>query len=351
MKINNHFLPRFHIKKWSEQGGLLFNKNTSKKRKINIKDFSKKKYYSIDGTDSLENRIANFEAYVSEIIHKVDNADEEIKITGKELFLLKLYCAFCSYRHQFTSEVILEDDFGIYQSNNYLWGVKKYTKKEDVLYMTEEIIKVFENVKNDQNFTHLENFTDIICSKKVDYIENPFQSLYGLHLSIIRSNEKWMCISERCAIIENTLDSDHLFTYVPVSPKTALLLVKTKYYRDQEKYDESRSRLAYKNCGLKPDPYLSIIFGGTVKQNYDSALFCSYYKPFVKSNVHINGGYLPNDNYSNVLIKINTIPKEIIDNFNAIFFQDGNKFIYIFEEQLDRAKKLITDYRYISCNC
>ncbi|MDD4069696.1 MAG: DUF4238 domain-containing protein [Candidatus Izemoplasmatales bacterium] len=139
MKINNHYLPRFHIKKWEEFGGKLYNKNTNRTRKINQLDFSKKKYYSTDGTDSLENRIAKFESYISEIIRKIDNQNETIDLTGKQLYLLKLYCAFCSYRHQFTSEVIIEDDFAMYKSNNYLWGVQRYTEKKDILYITEEL--------------------------------------------------------------------------------------------------------------------------------------------------------------------------------------------------------------------
>src|SRR5690554_6165131 len=106
MKINNHYLPRFHIKKWKDLGGKLYNKNTDRTRKINQLDFSKKNYYSTDGTDSLENRIAKFESYISEIIRKIDGENESINLTGKQLYLLKLYCAFCSYRHQFTSEVI-----------------------------------------------------------------------------------------------------------------------------------------------------------------------------------------------------------------------------------------------------
>jgi len=348
MKINNHYLPRFHIKKWKDLGGKLYNKNTDRTRKINQLDFSKKNYYSTDGTDSLENRIAKFESYISEIIRKIDGENESINLTGKQLYLLKLYCAFCSYRHQFTSEVIIEDDFAMYKSNNYLWGVRRYTEKKDILYITEEIVKVYEIVEQDSNFDHLESFTSILPSKKMLAIGNPTLALYGQHLAIIRSEEKWMCISERCAIIENTLDSDHLFTYVPVSPKTALLLVKTKYYLDQKKYDESRKRLSLKNGGYRPDPYLSVIFGSCASRNYDSSLFCSYYKPFVKSMVHVGETFLPNNDYSRVTVKINTIPKLIIDNFNAIFYQDGSKFIHINDEQLIRARTLPTDYRHIT---
>lgn len=66
----------------------------------------------------------------SDIIREIDNAENTINLNGKQLYLLKLYCAFCSYRHQFTSEVITDDEFGMYQSNKYLWGVQRYTKKK-----------------------------------------------------------------------------------------------------------------------------------------------------------------------------------------------------------------------------
>lgn len=144
--------------------------------------------------------------------------------------------------------------------------------------MTEAIIKVFEAVKNDNEFTHLESFSKILPAEKMLKIGDASLALYGLHLSIIKSPENWFCISDRCAIIENTLDSDYLYTYVPVSPKTALLLVKTKYYLDLETYNYTRKRLAKKNGGLYPDPYLSVIFDSTAERNSDDALFCSYYK-------------------------------------------------------------------------
>ncbi|MCV2231222.1 DUF4238 domain-containing protein [Acholeplasma manati] len=350
MKINNHFLPRFHIKKWDDLGGKIHNKTTNKTRKIYRYDFSKKKYYQTQGTDELENRISRFESYIANIILLIDNSEESIELTGKQLFLLKLYCAFCSYRQQFTSEVIIEDDFAMYKSNNYLWGVKRYTEKKDILFMTEEIIKVFELVEKDDTFRHLEEFSPILTISKMLSLGNPDLAMYGIHLSIIRSNENWMCISERCAIIENTLDSDYLFTYVPVSPKTALLLVKTKYYRDLKTYNDSRARLSYKNGGSRPDPYLSVIFGSCARENYDSSLFCSYYKPFVRSNVHAEENYLPNVDYSKVVIKINIIPRSIIDNFNAIFYQDGSKFLYLHDLQLKIASCIDTDYRHIKLN-
>lgn len=38
-------------------GGKLYNKNTNNTRNLLQNDFSKRKYYSTNGTDSLENRI------------------------------------------------------------------------------------------------------------------------------------------------------------------------------------------------------------------------------------------------------------------------------------------------------
>lgn len=347
MKINNHFFPYFHIKKWENIDAKLYNKSTDKIRKINRLDFSKKRYYEIDGTDELENRISKFENYISVILKKIDSAENQIDLTGKELYLLKLYCAFCSYRHQFTSEVIVEDDFGMYHSNNYLWGVYRHTEINDVLNATKNIIEVFEKIIKDSQFDHLEEFTRVLPSEKMIKIGHPTLAFYGLHLVILRNSDNWFCVSNRCAIIENTLDSDYLYTYVPISPKSALLLVKTKYFLDKETYDYSRARLSYKNGGYKPDPYLSVIFGSCGTNNVEGKLFCSYYKPYVISNVHVGLNYLPNRDYSNVKLIIHEIENQIVDNFNAIFYQDGIKFIFSKDLILERAKTIVTDYRHI----
>ena len=62
-------------------------------------------------------------------------------------------------------------------------------------------------------------------------------NLKNLHLCIFRNTENNIALSDVFAIIENTIDSDHLYTYIPVSPKTALFLVKTKYYITVENRD------------------------------------------------------------------------------------------------------------------
>jgi hypothetical protein len=344
-KNNHHFYPKLHLRKWEEEGATVLNKLTGKKITFNAdidKFFARKKYYSKDGkTDELENRISVFESYIGELIIRIDSSNFEIKLTGKELYLLRLYCLFCSYRHSFTSTVIKEDESGIHQNNNYLFGGNLISDKEDVIPSTERIISTFEKIYKDKNFTYLENFERILNPAE------PIYELYGCHLVIFRSESKNICVSDRCAIIETTIDGDYLYTYVPISPSSALAIVKSKYYKDFITYIETKKRFG-KNYGSgSPDPYVSIVFDSPI--NCENLLFCSYYKPYIPY-VHISPTLFTKQDYSNNVVNILRIPDYQTDIFNSIFYDDGAKFVYLREEQIINFNKVSRDFRKIILN-
>ena len=319
---NSHFIPHFHLKKWMPIGASIFDKANEKSIKLTDKSstryFSREFYYSHNQDDTLEKRLAKFETLISRLIAKIDLADNIILLTGKELYLLKLYCYLCACRQDNTTEVIKFDESSIYRSNNYLWGIPQIHGRDNIIQFTESIVSEFERVHNDKEFVSLESFSPI--SDMAIFDNHIRLNLKNLHLCIFRNTENNIALSDVFAIIENTIDSDH--TYIPVSPKTALFLVKTKYYITAEKIFESRIRLAQNN-GAYDDPYLSVIF-----EHEELKLICPYY--LVRSAVHIQETYLPKTDFSTITIKIQDLPNEFVDKFNSIMYEDSHYFMEFF---------------------
>ena len=331
-KKNNHLYPKFHIKKWIDSGGKIYDKEIENIRKWNSsKDYTLKYYYSLGEENSeLEDRISKFETYIAPIILKIDKAESEVVLTGKELELLKLYCVLCGSRHSFTSEVIKEDESGIYQSNNYLWGLHRAESQEQAIGITQQIIRDFENIVSLD-----ENIESQISHWMIDpqYVYSTYT--VGLHIAIGRADSPMLCISDRFCIIENTMDSDFLYSYVPISPKTALFLVKSKYYMDQETFDRTKVRFGEKYGSGIPDQYLSVIMGSSKIYDAEDALFCSYYR--VRSCVHVKETYLTRNTVSKATVKINVLPKFVFQQFNSVFCEDGTKILFCDEDQLKFA--------------
>lgn len=328
-KKNNHLYPRFHIKKWLDSGGRIYNKNTKKIRYCRAeKDYTSRYYYSLgEGNSKLEDKISKFESYIAPIISRIDESEFEVKLTGKELELLKLYCVLCGSRHEYTSEVIKEDESGIYQSNNYLWGLHRAKTQKEAVAITEMIIQDFERIYNLNDDIESQASSQIIFP---EYMYSAFTT--GLHIAIGRAESPMLCISDRFCIIENTIDSDFLYSYVPISPRTALFLVKSKYYIDREAFENTKIRFGNKYGGGIPDPYLSIILG--IYKNYDveDKLFCSYYNDSSQANTE--GTYVGINLVKEANVKINTLPKFVFKQFNSIFCEDGTKILFCDEQEM-----------------
>lgn len=334
IKRNNHIYSKFHVKKWLENNGRLYSKIKSDSRKIDLqKDFTKEYYYSEnEPNNELEDRIGNFEAYIGEIIKKVDVAKSSIYLTGKEYEILKLYCVLCANRHHFSTEVIKSDESGIYQSNNYLYGVYSIKSKDDALKMTKLIVGEFEKLKKQ------DDIQATIYSPIISYY--PCFSTMGLHLEILRRPKPDIMISNRCCLIENTLDSDYLYTYVPVSPFTALVLIKSKYYIDWSTFVHTKEQFGEKYGVGVPDSYLSVVFQG---QEY--LLFSSVY--LVRSNVHVYETYLKQEKARHIFLKIKEFPTEIVTQMNSMLCEDGDLILYCDETALKKALKTKMPYREI----
>lgn len=334
VKKYNHYYSRFHIKKWQENNGKIFDKTKESKRRIVInKDFTKEYYYSEnEPNNELEDRIGDFEAYIGSIIKKVDTAQDSAQLTGKEYEILKLYCVLCANRHHFATEVIKNDESGIYRSNNYLYGVYSVKDKEEALNMTRFILEEFERLKKQSEVQAT------IYSPIISYY--PCVSTIGLHLEILKRDKPDIIISDRCCLTENTLDSDYLYTYVPVSPYTALFLIKSKYYLDFATFKYTKERFGRKYGGGMPDPYLSVVFRGR-----EQLLFSSAY--WIRSNVHVFEVYLPQQRAYQVTLKIKDMPTGIVKQMNSMLCEDGDLILYCDKTALETALKERMPYREI----
>lgn len=315
-KENNHYYPLLHIKNWLKQTNYkLFDKNINDNRTYKKQeDFTIKLYYSLGKEDStLKDNLSKFEKYIAKLIDKIKNSKCNVNLSLKEIELLKLYCVFAACRQHFTTEVIKLDPTEIYQSNDYIIGTHRILTQEEVVKTCENIYTEFERIKQ---------MDDNTLNKALN--NNPFNSLsdftYGLHLNIFKNNKNSLCVSDKCAIIENTMDSNHLFVYIPISPNRALMLIKTKYYKDKETYKKYLKFLGELNFATHLDEWISVIFSED-NANFENLLFPTYK---IEKN--------------NWMLKIQALPNNIVKKFNSIFYEDGILFLYVNEKDLEHAK-------------
>ena len=299
IKINNHLLPRMVIKRWEENNGKIFNKEENKIRKVNKYDYSEKYYYSLGKKDDeLENKISTFESYIGNILKQLNEAQSSIELTKKDIEILKLYVILQSCRNNNTSPVIKNDESGIYLNNNYLFGVPLVITQEEAVQVTTKICDEFNRIKNLND--NINEITSSFC--------------YELHLVIVTNENNEFIISETTSIIECTMDSDYLFTYVPISPKLGLILAKSKYYFSEKHIEHTKQRFGNKYGNGTLDSYLSVLLN-------DSKL--------IYNGIEIN---------NKIKFDFVKLTKEEIYSLNSIIYEDGNKILFCNESSLEEAK-------------
>lgn len=327
-KQNNHLYPAFHIRKWVDAGGQVYDKSSHRKNKcrnINYqKDFTAKFYYSLGKDDSvLEDRLSRFEYTIAPLIERIDSSEENIYLTGKELELIKLYCLLCANRHANTCEVIKSDEANIYRSNDYVFGTHRNETPKEAVDMTTMIVKEYEKL------IEMPSEMNAGAQREESFFYAPVVWTAGLHLSIVRADAPVLLISDRFCILENTIDSDHLYAYIPISPKTALLLVNSEYYFNEEAFCRTKAWFGEKYGNGVPEEYLSDLFGAEVGK-FEDSLFCEYYsQPTMEQHIERETNSL--------YVKINYLPKEIFRLFNSIYCEDGEKILFCDQEELDFA--------------
>lgn len=115
-------------------------------------------------------------------------------------------------------------------------------------------------------------------------------------------------------------------------------MVKSKYYLSPFHFESTKDRFGKKYGIGVPDPYISEMF-----REDEEMLFCSYYE--IKSAVHIEPIYITQPSAKSVNIKIYPVDSKIVDRFNSIFCEDGNKILFCNKEDLDRAFALKHTFR------
>lgn len=312
VKRNNHLLPRMIIKRWEEHNGKIFEKDTQKIRNVNQLDYSEKYYYSLGKEDDmLENRISHFEGYVGNILKMLDEAVDSIELSEKDMEILKLYAFLQACRNDNTSPYIKNDESGIYRNNNYIFGVPLVSTQESAVTLTSRICDEFERIKN------LDSHSKYTYDYRFMLLDGINSSLvWGLHLVIVNNKNNAFLVSETTAIIECSMDSDYMFTYVPVSPKIGLILAKSKYFYDLNQIEYTKVRFGRKYGNYYPDPRLSEV---------------------IEDNKLIFNGILNN---GRVKITFCELSKYEIYNLNSVIYEDGTRILYSDETVLKESKNI-----------
>lgn len=161
-------------------------------------------------------------------------------------------------------------------------------------------------------------------------------NLSMLHLSIIRSNEVEFTISNIFTVIENTLDNEHLYSYTPISPISAILLVQSLYYIDEQTLEHHKNKSNFLKGKTRPDPYLSAIFCSSICEGkYSEAdLICSYDVTDEETN------------YTEIYIK--HVLDEVAIYMSSIMFEDCQRIVFIKENTLKYAKSIRSNFRDIT---
>ncbi|WIF88301.1 DUF4238 domain-containing protein [Acholeplasma laidlawii] len=326
-KVNNHLLPRLIIRNWEELKAVLYDKKSNSYIKLTKNDFAEKYYYSLgEKDDKLETRISKFETRIGHILKKIKESNTVVSLSGKEIELLKLFCYLSACRQHNTSAVIKSDQSGIYKNNNYLFGTPLVNNQKDAVDLTDRIIDEFERIQSLSDDAIFDNWTGVIFPST-----NNTYLCQGMHLSIIKSSKKSILVSDICAIIECTMDSDYLYTYIPISPEFALLLVKSKYYQNMDQFEYTKRRFGNKYGLGTIDPYISEMFYEDESVLFDS---CS----IKELNVTIVPTVVQVTKYNKAEIVINSCNDIVFKRFNSIMYEDGNKILVCKKEDLNKAK-------------
>jgi len=137
----------------------LYDKKTKKDRNFNPgNNFQLHKFYYFDGTPQIEKRLGKIENYMSQILKKISDSINEnsIELSKYEISFIQLFLFLQASRQLNTTEVIKSDESGIYQSNNFLFGVRNLKDKEEMKYSMSSLINALESFIEEKTSEYLE---------------------------------------------------------------------------------------------------------------------------------------------------------------------------------------------------
>lgn len=306
----NHFFPNYNLQYWKKINSKLYDKKIKKDRNFNpANNFCLHKFYYFDGTPQIEKRLGKIENYMSQILKKISNSvdSNNIELSEYEIIFIQLFLSLQASRQLNTTEVIKTDEAGIYQSNNFLLGTHNLKSKEQMVKNMYTLINALESFIKKKSSKDLEMWMGM--------------QMNHTHLVIAKNNNNQICQSDVCCIIENDIDSNHMYTYFPQTPNIAFFLVKSKYfYRDWH-------RLNY----LKRSNDTEI---SPILQNLEIELICQYNKEgFSEQSSWYSFSTKPINSFTQWRknkIKLNffNLPNDIVNHYNKILFDDGQIFVH-----------------------
>lgn len=319
--VKSHFIPQFNLKYWKNNGGKMFDKT-----KNTFRDFSTKNsfyipdYYVFDGSSNYEKRLGAIENYMSILLKKIENNTEKIELSKKDIRFIQLFLFLQGSRHTNTTEVILSDESENYESNNYLFGLENIVSEKDREDLTKSLINAIEGLLKNKENEDLRYWITFQCETT--------------HLNIVRSNDNYFCISDVSVLIENDIDSNFLFAYFPQTPKTSFMIIKSKYFYSIDKmYKKFHGE--YPSMILREESVKLIC-------QYKVESISEFGQMIKEANLSLNNEKMETLEYINFSINK-------IDEFNKIFFDDGEKFIFTQNEKyIDELKSVTTPYRGIT---
>lgn len=305
----NHYFPKYNLKYWKEIGSKLYDKKIKEDREFNpANNFYLYKFYYFNGTAEIEQRLGKIESYMSQILRKISDSisTASIELSEYEISFIQLFLFLQASRQLNTTEVIKIDESGMYKNNNYLFGIHNLKSNEQMEGNMYSLISALESFIKEETSEDLNFWLHI--------------QAHSTHLIIAKNNDSHICQSDVCCIIENDMDSNHMYTYFPQTPNIAFFLVKTKYF-----YREWH-RIKYLN--RNNDQVISAILG-----DLEIGLFCQYKKEgFSEQSASY---FFPSEpiNFSKLRkkqIKLNffELSNNIVDQYNKILFDDGQIFVH-----------------------
>jgi len=137
----------------------LYDKKIKQDREFNpANNFQLHKFYYFDGTPQIEKRLSKIENYMSQILKKISDSitTNSIELSEYEISFIQLFLFLQASRQLNTTEVIKSDESGIYQSNNFLFGVYNLKDKEQMKYSMSSLISALESLIKEKTSKELE---------------------------------------------------------------------------------------------------------------------------------------------------------------------------------------------------
>ncbi|WP_027063299.1 DUF4238 domain-containing protein [Mesoplasma seiffertii] len=221
VKRSQHYIPRFFIKNWITDGNVYnyYNKKENMNKKGNIKNpnndiFQEHYFYENEllfFINEIENKLSQMENAASLVINKIINSrnNDFLSLSRKELVILKIYVLLQKIRSKSFKKKLDKNN----ETNVFL---------NDLNYLYEKIF--FPIVKENKVFNKFEeNFKDKYVNLNLKYL---FKDTYLNIIHLDDSIEQGFVTSD-LASCRFPNDQNMAFEFFPLSPKTAIVFVKT----------------------------------------------------------------------------------------------------------------------------